>query len=111
MQAQLATEPRRQEDDGVLISELERARLFFFLARATDSSYDPTWLRLPLSWIQELASIVGKSGSMDMDSACHSRTILTEEDWVGACEDTLLPEVLPCLLATRLAWKRTNSGH
>lgn len=28
---------------------------------------------------------------------------LSEEDWVGVCEHTLLPEVLPCLLATRLA--------
>lgn len=48
---------------------------------------------------------------MDVDSASHSHTILTEEDWAGACEDTLLPGVLPCLLATRLAWKKTNSGH
>lgn len=40
-----------------------------------------------------------------MGPACHSHSILTEEDWAGACEDTLLPEVLPCLLATRLAWK------
>ena len=33
-------------------------------------------------------------------------TLLTEDDWAGACADTLLPEVLPCLLATRLAWER-----
>lgn len=77
----------------------------FSLAGATDSSYDSTWLRFPLSWIQELGSTVGKSQSLDVDSACCSHTILTEEDWVGAWEDTLLPEVLPCLLATRLAWK------
>lgn len=31
--------------------------------------------------------------------------LLTEDDWAGACADTLLPGVLPCLLATRLAWK------
>lgn len=29
--------------------------------------------------------------------------LLTEDDWAGACADTLLPGVLPCLLATRLA--------
>lgn len=56
-------------------------------------------------------SILGRSQAMGVDSACLSHALLTEGDWVGACEDTLLPEVLPCLLATRLAWKRTNSGH
>lgn len=54
-------------------------------------------------------SILGRSQATG--PVCHSHALLTEGDWVGACEDTLLPEVLPCLLATRLAWKRTNSGH
>lgn len=29
--------------------------------------------------------------------------LLTEDAWAGACADMLLLEVLPCLLATRLA--------
>lgn len=84
---------------------------FFFLARATDSSYDPTWLRIVLSWMWELGSVLGRRQSTRVESACLPHALLTEEDWVGACEHTLLPEVLPCLLATRLAWKRTHSGH
>lgn len=100
-QAQLAATPWPQNDEGA-----RKSTPISFLAGTTDSSYDPTWLRLPSPhWIQELGSLIGESQSLGVGPACHSHSILTEEDWTGACEDTLLPEVLPCLLATRLAWK------
>lgn len=79
--------------------------MLLFLARVIDSSYDCTRLgihHLGLGACKHLGQ-GGRSWSQSYGLYLRLPNLLTEDDWAGACADTLLPEVLPCLLATRLA--------
>lgn len=78
---------------------------FLFLARLIDSSHDSTWLRIHHNgsgspralWVRREEPVL-RCGLCPL-----LPVLLTEDDWAGAWADALLPDVLPCLLATKLA--------
>lgn len=87
------------DDRELLKYGLGRDTYYFW--KSNRCSHDSTWLGVPHHWVSGKEDGAGP-GLGALPAAPH---LLTEDDWAGACADTLLPGVLPCLLATRLAWK------